>query len=124
MTEPPTAPGAREAAVREWDVGFGGFTGGALPHGDRGRGVSVGMAEGGRWSPAVRRSGGGTAKPEGPLAWGQRMPVSISTCNKKKKRKAQEGCQGLHNPIACNPHNSFMGLETLISTRRGREPGL
>ena len=57
MTEPPTALGAWEAVVREWDVGFDGFTGGALPDGDRGRGVTVRLAEGGRWSPAVRRWG-------------------------------------------------------------------
>lgn len=42
-----------EAVVREWDVGFGGFRGGALPDGDRGRGVAVRMGGSRRWSPAT-----------------------------------------------------------------------
>lgn len=46
MAEPPTALEAWEAVVREWDVGFCGFRGGALPDGDRGRGVTVGMGDG------------------------------------------------------------------------------
>lgn len=42
-----------KAVVREWDVGFGGFRGGALPDGDRGRGVTVRMGDSLRWSPAM-----------------------------------------------------------------------
>lgn len=49
----PSHPQPWEAVVREWDVGFGGFRGGALPDGDRGRGVTVRMGDSPRWSPAM-----------------------------------------------------------------------
>lgn len=78
MAEPPTALEAREAVVREWDVGFCGFRGGALPDGDRGQGVTVGMGDGGG---GLQPCGGRKTATPGVLSpQGSCLPVSVSAC--------------------------------------------
>lgn len=107
--------------VREWDVGFGGFRGGALPDEDRGLGVTVRMSAGGGWSPAMWILGDFQSRApslpgSAPESLGRRMPVSISTYHKNKNVKPRQVAKGFTYIITFNPHNSFMRLETLIST--------